>query len=49
LRGITANGKILVNDPNKGNAVDRGYNNRAFTVQEINAANRMYFIFPKKK
>ncbi len=49
LRGVTSNGKILVNDPNKGNAVDRGYNNRAFTVQEINAANRMYFIFPKKK
>ena len=48
LRGLDSNGKILVNDPNKYNAVDRGYNNRAFDLAEINANNRMYFIFPKK-
>lgn len=49
LRGVTADGKILVNDPNKNNAVNKGYNERQFTPAEINASNRMYFIYPKKK
>lgn len=49
LRGITSDGKILVNDPNKNNAVNKGYNNRAFSPSEINACNRMYFIYPTKK
>ncbi len=49
LRGITANGKILVNDPNKSNAVGKGYNNKRFSVEQINASNKVYFIFPKKK
>ena len=49
LRGITSDGKILVNDPNRGNAVGKGYNNRQFSPSEINASNRMYFIYPKKK
>lgn len=49
LRGITSDGKILVNDPNRGNAVGKKYNNRKFTVSEIQASNKKYFIFPKKK
>ena len=49
LRGVTSDGKILVNDPNKGNAVGKNYNNRKFTVSEIQASNKQYFIFPKKK
>ena len=49
LRGITSDGKILVNDPNKSNAVGKNYNNRKFTVAEIQASNKKYFIFPKKK
>lgn len=49
LRGVTSDGKILVNDPNKANAVGKGYNNRKFTQNEIQQANKMYFIYPKKK
>jgi len=49
LRGVTSNGKILVNDPNKSNAVGKGYNNKRFSVEQINASNKVYFIFPKKK
>lgn len=49
LRGVTADGKILVNDPNKGNAVGKNYNTRKFTVAEIQRSNKRYFIFPKKK
>lgn len=49
LRGVTSDGKILVNDPNKYNAVNKGYNERQFTPAEINASNRQYFIFPTKK
>ena len=49
LRGITSEGKILVNDPNRGNAVGKKYNNRKFTVAEIQASNKRYFIWPKKK
>ncbi len=49
LRGITSDGKILVNDPNKSNAVGKKYNSRKFTVTEIQASNKRYFIFPKKK
>ena len=45
LRGLDDNGNILVNDPNGRNAYDRGYNNRAFSIDEINQANAQYFIF----
>lgn len=45
LRGITEDGKILVNDPNKRNA---SYNQRKFTPEEINRAAKQYFIFRKK-
>lgn len=48
LRGITSDGKILVNDPNKSNAVNKGYNEREFTIDEIEAARGKYFIWPKK-
>lgn len=48
LRGVDRNGNILVNDPNKYNAVDKGYNNRSFTKSEINSSNTQYFIWPKK-
>lgn len=49
LRGVTSDGKILVNDPNRGNAVGKNYNTRKFTVAEIERSNKRYFIFPKKK
>lgn len=49
LRGITTDGKILVNDPNRGNAIGKNYNTRKFSVAEIQASNKRYFIFPKKK
>lgn len=39
------NGLIYVNDPNKKNAVDKGYNDRAFTVSEITQAAKQYWIF----
>lgn len=38
-------GKIYVNDPNKNNAIGKGYNNRAFTVEEISRAAKQYWIF----
>lgn len=38
-------GKIYVNDPNKNNAIGKGYNNRAFTVEEISKAAKQYWIF----
>ena len=44
LSGIN-NGKITVKDPNKNNAVSKGYNNRAFTSAEINQAAKQYWIF----
>ena len=49
LRGVTSSGKILVSDPNKRNAVTKNYNNREFTVSEIEAARGKYFIWPKKE
>ena len=44
LTGITNQG-ITVNDPNKNNAVNKGYNNRYFTINEINASAQNYWIF----
>lgn len=49
LSGLDENGNIWVNDPNKNNAVNKGYNDRAFTPSEINASNRQYWIFEAKK
>ena len=45
LRGLDDNGNILVNDPNGANAYGKGYNERAFTPEEIAASNAQYFIF----
>lgn len=38
-------GKIYVNDPNKHNAVYKGYNDRGFTPAEIKQAAKQYWIF----
>lgn len=46
LSGITNDGKIMVNDPNKNNAVNKNYNNRKFDFQnEINVTALRYFVF----
>lgn len=44
LTGIE-DGKIYVNDPNKNNAENKGYNNRGFSKEEITAAAKQYWIF----
>lgn len=38
-------GRIYVNDPNKNNAINKGYNNRGFTASEITHAAKQYWIF----
>lgn len=45
LAGIDGNEGIIVRDPNKNNAVNRGYNDRKFTKAEINASAMNYWIF----
>ena len=45
LAGIDENNNITVKDPNKNNAVTKGYNNRTFTSTEINQAAKQYWIF----
>lgn len=45
LAGIDENNNITVKDPNKNNAVTKGYNNRTFTSAEINQAAKQYWIF----
>lgn len=47
LSGTNNNGGIYVKDPNKNNAVKKGYNNRIFTKKEINASASNYWIFSK--
>ncbi len=50
LSGITSDGKILVNDPNANNAINKGYNDRAFDMySEINPTALQYWIFEAKK
>ena len=47
LRGVTANGKVLVNDPNDSD--QKNYVNREFDMMtEIHATSRQYWIFPAK-
>lgn len=47
LRGVTANGKVLVNDPNDSDA--KNYINREFDMMsEIHATANAYWIFDKK-
>ena len=48
LSGIDSNGGIIVKDPNKNNAVTKGYNNRTFSKEEIDQAAKQYWIFYKK-
>lgn len=45
LAGINSDGGIIVKDPNKNNAVNRGYNDRTFTKDEISASALNYWIF----
>lgn len=45
LSAIDSSGNITVKDPNKANAVTKGYNNRTFTSTEINQAAKGYWIF----
>lgn len=48
LRGVTANGKVLVNDPNDSDA--KNYINREFDMMsEIHATANAYWIFDKNK
>ncbi len=50
LRGVDKSGKVLVNDPNKLNALGKNYNTRAFDMNtEINSTAAIYWIFPQKK
>ena len=47
LRGLTADGKVLVNDPNDNDS--KNYVNRAFDMMtEIHATSSHYWIFEKK-
>ena len=47
LRGLTADGKVLVNDPNDSDT--KNYVNRAFDMMtEIHATSSQYWIFDKK-
>lgn len=47
LRGITANGKVLVNDPNDSSS--KNYINREFDMMsEVHSTARAYWIFDKK-
>lgn len=46
LAGVK-NGGIVVRDPNKNNAVNKGYNDRIFTKAEIDASAMNYWIFSK--
>lgn len=45
LSSVDANGGIKVRDPNKNNAVNKGYENRTFTASEINASGKNYWAF----
>ena len=45
LAGIEGDDGIIVKDPNKNNAINKGYNDSKFTKSEINAAAQNYWIF----
>ena len=48
LRGVTAGGKVLVNDPN--DSTSKNYINREFDMMsEVHATSNAYWIFDKKK
>ncbi len=48
LSGLDSEGNILVNDPNKNNAVTKNFNNTSFTKSEIDASAAQYWIFEAK-
>lgn len=45
LSSVDSNGGIRVRDPNKTNAIQRGYNSRTFTAAEISASAKNYWAF----
>ena len=45
LSGIDGDDKISVKDPNKNNAINKGYNDRKFSKEEIAEAAQHYWIF----
>ena len=45
LSSVDASGGIRVRDPNKNNAINKGYADRVFTAAEINASGRNYWAF----
>ena len=45
LSGIDENGGISVKDPLKSHAIDKGYNTRKYTKNEIDQAAKGYWIF----
>lgn len=47
LSGINSDGGIMVRDPNKNNAVNKGYNTRSFTANEISSSAKNYWSFQK--
>ena len=47
LSSIDASGGIKVRDPNKNNAVNKGYNDRIFTQAEIDQSARNYWSFAR--
>ena len=47
LSSVDSSGGIKVRDPNKNNAVNKGYADRTFTASEINASGKNYWAFVK--
>lgn len=45
LSSVDASGGIKVRDPNKNNAINKGYADRVFTAAEINASGMNYWAF----
>lgn len=46
LSGINDEGRIFVNDPNKNNAIGKGYNDKSFDMAtEIHSTAKQYWIF----
>ena len=47
LSSINQNGGIKVRDPNKNNALNKGYKDRIFTQEEISRSSKNYWAFVK--
>ena len=48
LADIDSDNKIRVLDPNKSNAIGKGFNDRRFTIDEVDASHKGYFIYKKR-